>query len=79
MAVIDEIILKSRHVEIPESFKKQALEQLHLNQIRIEKTKLLAGKLIYWITSNDDIENYIKLLYMSQFSANPTKRKDNLP
>ena len=57
MAVIDGIILKGRHVVIPEPFKKQALNQLHLNQMGIEKTKLLAGESIYWIHINDDIEN----------------------
>ena len=37
MAVIDGVIIKGRHVVIPESLKKQALEQLHVNHMGIEK------------------------------------------
>ena len=37
MVVFDGFILKGRHVVIPESFKKQVLEQLHLNHMGIEK------------------------------------------
>ena len=37
MAVIDGIILKGRHVVIPEVLKTQALDQLHIKHIRIEK------------------------------------------
>ena len=36
-AVIYRIILKGRHVVIPESVKRQALEQFHVNLRGIEK------------------------------------------
>ena len=51
MEVTDGNILKDRHVVIPEPFKKQALEQLHLNHMGIAKIKLPACESIYWITS----------------------------
>ena len=57
MVVIDGIILKGRCVVIAESFKKQVLEQLHLNHMGIEKTRLLTYESIYWININDDIES----------------------
>ena len=61
MAVIDGVILKGWHVVIPESFKKQALEQLHLSHMGKEKTKLLAHESIYWINIHDNIEKHIKI------------------
>ena len=45
---------------IPEILKTQALDQLHINHMAIEKTKLLAHESIYWVNINDDIENFIK-------------------
>ena len=44
----------------PRNTKQQALNQLHVNHMGIEKTKLLACKSIYWIDVNNDIKNYIK-------------------
>ena len=79
MAVIFGVIFKGRHVVIPESLKKQALQQFHGNHMETEKTKLLTWKSIYWTKINDDVEKYIKLLYTSWFTANTTKRKDNIP
>ena len=60
MAGIDGITMKGRHVIIPEVLKAQMLDQLHINHMGIEKTKLLACKSIYWVNINDDIENFIK-------------------
>ena len=37
MVVIDGVMLKGRHVVILETLQGQALEQLHINQIGIEK------------------------------------------
>ena len=47
MAVIDGVILKGKHIVIPNTLQKQALEQLHINHMGKEKTKLLACKSIY--------------------------------
>ena len=52
--------MKSRHVLIPEILNTQTLDQLHMNHMGIEKTKLLALESIYWININDDIENFIR-------------------
>ena len=63
---------------IPGSLQRQALEQIHVNHMGIEKTKLLACELICKTGMNNEIEK-IKLaknknlLYMSGFSANTAK------
>ena len=57
MAVTDGVILKGRHVVIPDTLQKQALEQLYINNMAIEKTALLAheSESIYWPGINSDI------------------------
>ena len=45
---------------IPEILKAQALDQLHINHLGIEKKKLQACESIYWANIND-IENFIKI------------------
>ena len=80
MAVIGGVILKGRHVVIPDALERQALEQLHFNHMGIQKSNLLVCESIYWPGMNRDIENHIKkLLYPSWFSANTAKGKNNLP
>ena len=59
MSMTDGVIPKGRCVVLPESLKL-ALEQLHINHMGIEKTKLLAHESIYWININGDIEKHIK-------------------
>ena len=67
--MIDGIILKGRHVIIPEILKAKALDQLHVTHMGIGKTKLLACESMYWININDDIENFIKIvLHVLHFS-----------
>ena len=48
MTVIDRIMMKGRHVVIPEVLKLQVVDQLHINHMGIEKTKLPACESIYW-------------------------------
>ena len=60
LVVIDSIILKGRLIVIPNSLKQQVLNQLHINHMGIEKTKLLAHESVYWSSINADIKNYIK-------------------
>ena len=60
LAVIDGIMIKARHIIIPNSFRQQVLDQLHINHMGIEKTKLIAYKCVYWHSINADIEKYIK-------------------
>ena len=47
LAVINGIVLKGRCIIIPNSLKQQVLDQLHLNHMGIEKTKLLAHNCLY--------------------------------
>ena len=60
LAVIDGIILKGRHIIIPNSLRQQVLNQLHTKHMGIEKTKLLPCKCVYWYSINADIKKYIK-------------------
>ena len=41
MALVDRVILKGRQIVKLESLQNQTLEQLHLNQMGIDKSKLL--------------------------------------
>ena len=58
--VIDVIILKGRHIVLPDSLKQQVLTQLHTSHMGIEKTKLLACDSVFWSNINTDIKAYIK-------------------
>ena len=60
LAVIDGVILKGRHIIIPDSLKQQVLSQLHINHMGIEKTKLLAHESVFWHNINTNIKSYIK-------------------
>ena len=57
LAVIDSMVMKGRCIIIPQELKQQVLDQLHLNHMGIEKTKLLTCELVYWVNINSDIEN----------------------
>ena len=59
LAVIDGVILKGKCIMIPNSLKEQVLNQLHTNDMGIEKTKLLAHECVYWPSINADIKKYI--------------------
>ena len=59
MTVINQILMKGRHVIIPEILKTQALQQLHVGHMGIENAKLLAYKSVYEVNINDDIKNNI--------------------
>ena len=43
----------------------------------IEKNKIISAPISYWVNINNDIENYIKLHYMSYISTNATEGKDH--
>ena len=47
LVVIDGIILKGRHIVIPNSLRPQVLNQLHTNHMGIGKTKLFACESVY--------------------------------
>ena len=48
LAVIDSVVMKGRHIMVPQDLKQQVLDQLHLNHMGIEKTKLLTCESVYW-------------------------------
>ena len=60
LAVSDGIVLKGMCIIIPNSLRQQVLDQLHINHMGIEKTKLLGHECVYWHSINPDIETYIK-------------------
>ena len=59
-AVIDGVVINGKCIVILKALQQQALKQLHINYMGIEKTKLLACESVYWIVTNADIENHIK-------------------
>ena len=77
MAVTDGIIMKGRHIIIPEVLQQWALEQLHINNMGIEKnTKLLVHESIYQAKISSNIDNYIKtVLYAFCFSKHSPRRR----
>ena len=79
LAVIDGIILKGRHIVIPNSLRQQILEQLHTNDMDIVKTKLLAHESVYWSSINADIENYIKtVLHVLNLSRHSQRERSSI-
>ena len=77
MTVIDGIIMKDRHVIIPERLKSQTLDQLHINHMGIEKTKLQVHESIYWVNIKDDITNFINNC-TTCFTFQQTQPKDKI-
>ena len=60
LAVIEGVIMMWRCIIIPAELKQQVLDQLHLNHMGIEKTKLLMHESVYWVNINTDIKKHIK-------------------
>ena len=58
--MIDGIIIKGRYVVIPDAFKSQVLDQLHINHMAIEKTKLLVQESTYWVKIMNNFETFIQ-------------------
>ena len=52
--VIDGVIMKGRYIIIPVELEQWVLDQLHLNHMVIEKTKLLMCTLVYWVKIETD-------------------------
>ena len=48
---------------IPTSLQKKALDQLHIDNMGIEKMGLIEYKSIYWIRINADIKIQLKTAY----------------
>ena len=56
ITIIYNFVMKGRRLIIPTVLHDKVLEELHLNHMGIEKTRLLACESIYWINMNTDIE-----------------------
>ena len=67
LAMIDGVAMKGKRIIISAELQLQALGQLHCKNVAKGKTRLLAKESAYWIHTNADIENAIKLLIMSWF------------
>ena len=77
MAVLDGIIMKGRHIVIPEVLKPQVLDQHHVNHMCVEKTKLLVYESIYLANINNNIESFIKKIvpHVLHFSIHSQRTK----
>ena len=75
MAIIDRVIMKGRHIVVPEVLQKQEHHQIHINHLAIEKTKLLVHRSIYWIGMPADIENHIKIVLHALNFSKLTQKK----
>ena len=60
LAVIDSIVMKGRHIIIPQRAKAAGTGPPPCNHMAISKTKLLACKSVYWVNINNDIESLVK-------------------
>ena len=61
LAVIDGVVMKGRHIIVPQEMKQQVLDELHVNHMGMEKTKLLLCKSVYWVNINNDRKSCKKL------------------
>ena len=78
LAVIDSVILKGRCIVIPNSLRQPILEQLYINHMGIEKTKLLACESVYWSSINSDIDNFIKTVLCVFIFSRCSQRRSSI-
>ena len=60
MSIMNGVVMKGKKIVVLEVLQKQMFQQLHINHMSIEKTKILVHKSLNWIGINADIENHIK-------------------
>ena len=76
VVAMDRIAMKSRSIIIPASLQDTTLDQLYVNHMGIERTRLLIQESIYWININADIQNVIETCPASlHFQATQPKDK----
>ena len=56
LAMGGSLAIKDKRVIIPSQLQLQMLKQLHSNSLGIEKTRMLAGKLVCLVNMNADVE-----------------------
>ena len=67
IAIIDGTPMEARRIIIPESLQDEALKQLHLNYMGIEKTRMLTFEATYLVNINIDREEQ---LYIAPHALN---------
>ena len=54
--LIDGIAIKERRIAIPVSLQDKTINQLHINDMDMEKTRMLVQELIHWMNMNVNME-----------------------
>lgn len=60
MSNIRGLIVKGRNIVIPQSKRKEVLENIHYAHLGIEKSKVLARNTVFWPNMNKEIEDLIQ-------------------
>lgn len=60
MSNIKGLIVKGRNIVIPQSKRKEVLENIHYAHLGIEKSKVLARNTVFWANMNKEIEDLIQ-------------------
>lgn len=60
LGIDDGILFRGSQVIIPESMRRNILNQLHIGHQGIEKTKMLARDTVYWPKINEDITRLVQ-------------------
>ena len=76
IAITDGITMKGRIIVVPASLENKALNHLQLNQMGIEKKRLLACESFYWVNINANIEETVEIaLHALIFMPNSQRTK----
>ena len=67
--------MRGKGIIIPASLHSTVLDNLHINHMGIEKTRLLACKSMYWINMNADIEDIVEN-FLTCLDLHTTQTKD---
>jgi len=60
LTIADGVILKGTRILIPKSLQVDILQQLNYAHLGVEKCKLRAKGLVFWVNINHDIEEIVK-------------------
>ena len=52
--------MKGRYIIVPAQLQSQSLEELHSNDMGMEKTRPRAQESVYWLNMNKDIKETVK-------------------
>ena len=74
LAVIEGIVMKGRHIIIPEDLKQQVLDQIHVITWAFKKLSYLHANL-YWVNINNDRKSYKNCSTCLEFQQTQPKEK----